>query len=158
MKWIQFFHLYQPPTQEQAVTEKVTRESYERIVSLHEQFPSMKTTWNLCGSLIELFEQNEQHQLIDRMRALNNRGQIELVGTAMYHPLMPKITEEEAERQITWQEDTLRRVFGNEVQLRGFYFPEMAYSSAMAALVKRRGYTWIILDEIHIPKSVIKKI
>jgi predicted glycosyl hydrolase (DUF1957 family) len=154
MKWIQFHHLYQPPSQDEAVVKTVSRESYDRICLLHEENKHLKSTINLSGSLIELLEQHEESAILSRIKKLVEGGQIELVGSVMYHPLMPKVSIEEATRQIEFQEEALRRVFG-DVKLRGFYFPEMAYDPTMAMLVKGRGYEWIILDEIHCKEPVL---
>ncbi|HRH25852.1 MAG TPA: hypothetical protein PLF31_00040 [Candidatus Paceibacterota bacterium] len=153
MKWIQFHHLYQPPSQDETVVKTVSRESYDRICALHEEYPHLKSTINLSGSLIELLEQYKETVILSRIKKLVESSQIELVGSVMYHPLMPKISIEEASRQITFQEEALKRVFG-DVKLRGFYFPEMAYDANMAVLIKERGYEWIILDEIHSKESV----
>ena len=58
------------------------------------------------------------------------------------------IPEDEIRHQILENEEILKKHFGEDFKPVGFYFPEMAYSSAAAKVVKEMGYEWTILDEI----------
>lgn len=76
------------------------------------------------------------------------KGQLELVASASYHALLPLIPQKEVKRQIEEDIAILKDNFGQDIPLKGFFFPEMAYGKEVARIVKKLGFEWIILDEI----------
>ena len=150
MKWINFLHIYQPPSTDAHVIKEATEMSYERIVRALETYPEAKLTMNISGCLIMRWEELGYLELISRIRRLIERGQIELTGTAAYHPIIPLIPAGEIEYQVAAHEEIVRKHFGEQIVLRGFFFPEMAYCPAAAKLIKDLGYEWAILDEIAV--------
>lgn len=148
MKWINFLHFYQPVNMDAHVIKEATEKSYLRVIRALEEHPQIKFTININGSLLIRWEDLGYQGLIERIDRLIKKGQLEITGTACYHPILPLIPEKEARRQIKENEDILRKHFGADFKPNGFFLPEMAYSPAVAKLVKKFGYKWIILDEI----------
>ena len=109
--------------------------------------PHIKFTINISGSLLEKLEELGQTKLINDIKILIDQQQIELVGTATHHPLLPLLPEAEIINQIKLQENLIKKYFG-DIKLQGFFMPEMAYSKESANIIKNLGYDWIILDEI----------
>lgn len=147
MRWINFLHLYQPMNAEAATIKEATEKSYYRIVRALEEHPDIRFTLNISGCLLIRWDELGLEEIIKRIDNLIKKGQIDLVGTAAYHPLLPLISEEEAKRQIGENKNILKKYFG-DYQPKGFFLPEMAYSQNVAKIVKSFGYEWIILDEI----------
>lgn len=158
MKWLNFLHIYQPPTQTREIVDKVTKESYELIVKLLKKYPRLKVTMNINGSLLELWEKYENKNIIFDFKSLVAQGKIELVGSAMYHPILPLIPAEEIRHQIIRNNEMCKRIFGATYNPKGFYLPEMAYSAEVGKVIKEMGFEWIILDEIHAGKKIDPKI
>src|SRR3972149_1379683 len=100
MYWASFLHIYQPPTQTEEVTRKVTDECYRKLVDLLLRHPDARVTLNINACLTEQLDRYGLHDVIDGRRALAERGQIELTGSAMYHPILPLIPAGEMRRQI----------------------------------------------------------
>lgn len=151
--WIQLFHIYQPPFQTKETVDKVAKESYELLASLHERYPNLRSTWNISGSLLELLERYGHAPLIERIAALAEKGQIEITGSGTYHPIIPLISEEAATRQIHLHEQLLEKYLRiKKSSLKTFYFPEMAWSPDAGRLVASLGYTQTVLDESHHPE------
>ena len=150
--WINFLHLYQPPTQSKEIVDQIVKESYARIPQLMRQYPRLRLTMNFSGSLLELMETHGYHSILDEYREFVEAGRIELVGSAMYHPILTFFSEEEIRRQITLHTEISQRIFGNSYKPKGFYIPEMAYSKKVADIIYSLGFEWTILDEIHISK------
>lgn len=148
MLWINFLHLYQPVNTDAHIIKEATDVSYQRIISALERNPDIKFTLNLNGSLLIRFEDLGYLDLVKRIKKLVEKGQIEITGTACYHPLLPLIPEREVEIQIQENEEVLKKHFGDSFKPKGFYLPEMAYSPSVAKIIKKMGYEWIILDEI----------
>lgn len=150
IRWINFLHLYQPPFQAREIVQKVSRESYGFILEALERTPRAKITVNVSGSLIEHLLKEDPCRIIQRIRALVEKKQIELTGSACYHPILPLLPVSEVRRQIQLNENFLLRAFGGKAPLRGFYLPEMAYSLSTAKIIKKFGFRWILLDEISL--------
>ena len=147
MTWINFLHFYQPANADDYKIKEALEYSYLRLLRALEEHPEIKFTINISGCLL-LRLNLIQPDFISRLRKLVNCGQIELVGSAAYHALLPLVSEDEVRRQIKENEEILQKFFGFEFQPRGFFLPEMAYSSGVAKIIKDFGYEWLILDEI----------
>lgn len=148
--WINFLHLYQPPTQTKEILDQIVKESYILIPRLMKQYPHLRLTMNFSGSLLELMEIHGYQSILNEYRGLVESGRIELVGSAMYHPILTFFSEEEIRRQITLHTEISQRIFGNSYKPKGFYIPEMTYSKKVADIIYSMGFKWTILDEIHI--------
>jgi hypothetical protein len=148
MFWANFLHIYQPPTQTKNILERVVNESYRRVIAELKRAPDDKLTLNIPACLTELLDQYGFDDVIADLRLLLERGQIELTGTAKYHPLLPKIPKEEAIRQIILDHKTNRHYFGEAYQPRGFFPPEAAYNREIAQIVADLGFEWILVEEL----------
>jgi len=148
MLWLNFLHFYQPANAESYSVHKALDKSYWRLLRLMEEHPALRATWNVSGCLLERLVDEKAKTFLDRLKFLVKSGRIELVGSAAYHGFLPLLPETEIVRQIKTNEKILRKHFGKNFKPAGFFFPEMAYSPVLSKLVKRLGYSWIILDEI----------
>jgi predicted glycosyl hydrolase (DUF1957 family) len=147
MNWINFLHFYQPANIDAFIVKEATEKSYYRIVRALEEHPRIKFTFNISGCLVLRWQDSGYGDIIKRIKKLINNGQVELVGSASYHPILPLIPEKEAIRQIRENENILKKFFGLKRPL-GFFFPEMAHGARMAKIIKKLGYKYLILDEI----------
>jgi hypothetical protein len=154
MIWINFLHLYQPANSNDYNIKEAADKSYTRIISNLENNSHLCFTLNINGCLLDRLAELGYSDLIKRLRVLLQKKRIELVGTLAYHPLAPLISEKEVEKQIDEQVAILRKYFGKTFKLKGFFLPEMAYSSEVARIIKRKGYQWLILDEISCSKKI----
>jgi hypothetical protein len=152
--WANFLHIYQPPTQFPAILRQIAEESYFELTSILKSNPNAKMTLNINGSLTEMLDREGLGVLISEIKDLALRGQIELVGSAMYHPLLPKLPREEIKRQIELNHETNKKYFGEAWHPQGFFTPEMAYSKDVAEVVTQLGFKWMILSEYAFPPSI----
>lgn len=148
MRWTNFFHIYQPPEWNADIVRRVTNEAYRPLVKILESNPELHITLNITGSLTEQLAALGFEDVLIGLRGLLERGQIEIVGSAMYHPILPLLPSDEAHRQIHLQHELHRRVFGDAYQPKGFYPPEMAFAPWLEPLLLELGYEWVIMDEI----------
>jgi predicted glycosyl hydrolase (DUF1957 family) len=149
MFWINFLHFYQPANSDFSSIREALDKSYWRLLRLLEEHPDLRFTANISGCLLERLAEEKQEAFLDRLRFLVKKGRLELVGSAAYHGFLPFLPEAEVIRQIKANEKILQKHFGKSFRPSGFFFPEMAYTPELATIVKRLGYRWIILDEIH---------
>ena len=148
MRWSNFFHIYQPPAWDETIIRRACAESYEPLVNILRQHQEVKITLNITGALIDQLAALGLNSVLTGIRRLAENRQIELVGSAKYHPILPLLPPAEAIRQIELQEEVCRHAFGSVFAPQGFYAPEMAYSSSLEKILLDRGYRWVILDEI----------
>jgi predicted glycosyl hydrolase (DUF1957 family) len=148
MYWANFLHIYQPPTQTEEIVRKVTDECYRKLVEILSQAPSARVTLNINACLTEQLDRYGLGDVIEGLRSLAERDQIEFTGSAMYHPILPLIPRSEMVRQIELNTAVNRKYFGDVYNPKGFFPPEMCYSQEVAQVVADLGYRWIIVDEI----------
>ena len=145
--WAPFLHLYQPPTQLPAVLKKIAEESYVPLVSFLERNPHAKTTININASLTSQLAEHGYEDVLAGLRRLAEKGQVELTGSAAYHPLLSRIPFSEISRQVQLNEEINREFFGGVYKPRGFFPPEMAYSKKVGDAVAELGYEWILVED-----------
>ena len=136
MDWINFLHFYQPVNSDAHIIKEATDLSYVRIIRALQENPQIKFTININGCLFLRWEELGYGDLIKKIGRLISRGQIDLTGTACYHPILPLIPEKEIRRQIKENENILKKHFGKNFKPRGFFFPELAYGPGAAKIIK----------------------
>ncbi len=147
LTWVNCLHIYQPPWQREEVVRLVTRESYELIIATLKKFPHWNLTLNISGTLLDTFEKLGYQTLLKDIALLVRRKQIELTGSSQYHAFLPQLPASEIVRQIDLQEQTLKKYF-KKYRPKGFFVPELAYTTRIGKLLRERGYHWIMLDPI----------
>jgi len=142
-----FLHIYQPPTQFANILAQICDQSYRKIIKILLSNKEAKLTLNICGSLTEQLVSEGHQDIVENLKVLAKRGQVEFTASAKYHPLLPKIPKGEAVRQIELNDETNKKFFAEAWRPSGFFPPEMAYSQKVGNLVEELGFSWIILEE-----------
>ena len=91
--------------------------------------------------------------IIEEWYRLAKKGQIELVCSAFYHPILPLISDKQIEHQINLSLELFEIVFP-KIKIVGFYPPEMAYASKLEPLLKKMNFEWFIVDEMAIKNKI----
>ncbi|MBE0431544.1 MAG: hypothetical protein IBX67_06935 [Dehalococcoidia bacterium] len=149
--WAQLLHFYQPPTQVPAVLNKICDESYRPLLKVFQEYPGARVTINLNGVLTDMLRDCGHTDVIEDVRSLAERGQLEFTGTGKYHPILPLLPRQEVRRQIDLNTQTNRRFLGSAYSPRGFFPPEMCYSHDILGPVIDSGFGWIIVSGIACP-------
>lgn len=151
MYWANFLHFYQPFDQQPDILEAIVTQSYRPIIESLKKNRHVRLTLNINGSLLELFDKYGYRDLIDNLRELGERGQIEFTGSAKYHAFLPFLKQDEIIRQIKTNNETNTFFLGSKAyDPKGFFPPEMAYKQELAHIIESLGFSWIIIDEIAI--------
>jgi len=146
--WINFLHFYQPPTTDNETIIEAAEKSYKRIISALKRNRQIKFTLNITGCLLEKLKILGYEELINDLKTMVAQGQIELTGSAAFHPILALLPDKEIIRQIKINEEILKKYFGPKFNAQGFFIPEAAYAVKVAKIVKKLNYRWIMLDEI----------
>jgi alpha-amylase/alpha-mannosidase (GH57 family) len=149
--WAQLLHFYQPPTQLHSVLEKVCEESYRPLIEMFRGHPNARASVNINGVLTEMLHDHGMQDVIDGLRELAEAGQIELVDSAKYHPILPLLPTAEAQRQIAQNRRTNSFFFGPCFEPKGFFPPEMCYGQETASSIIASGHRWVIMRGVACP-------
>jgi predicted glycosyl hydrolase (DUF1957 family) len=154
--WVNFLHFYQPPTADNLTVVEAAEKSYKRIIGALKRNPKIKFTINIAGCLLDRLTSLGYTELINDLKQLWLSGQIELTGSAAYHPILALIPEKEVIRQIEINEKILKNSFAENYHSQGFFIPEAAYSQKVAEIIKKLNFEWLLLDEISLASGLIQ--
>lgn len=148
MRWANFLHMYQPAEQQPDILEAIVVQSYRPIIQGLLEAKKVRLTLNINGALLELLDKYHHRDIIDNLRLLGSRKQVEFTSSAKYHALLPFLESQEIIRQITLNDESLEFFLGKDAKPKGFFAPEMAYDEKILPIVEDLGFEWLILDEI----------
>jgi alpha-amylase/alpha-mannosidase (GH57 family) len=74
------------------------------------------------------------------------RGEVEFVGTAAYHPILPLLPRPAIERQVVEDQARHRELFPGWA-CGGFVPPEMAFGPELLPILREAGYQWCAVDD-----------
>ncbi|HYM15685.1 MAG TPA: hypothetical protein VEZ14_09005 [Dehalococcoidia bacterium] len=151
--WASLLHFYQPPIQIPEVLRKVVAESYRPLIDVFRGQPHARVSVNINGVLTEMLYESGYQDVIDGLKELAGNGQLEFVGSAKYHAILPLIDEDEQRRQIRRNHLTNRHFFGDLYQPRGFFPPEMCYDRSFLDPMIDFGHEWVIMSGVGCPAA-----
>jgi len=157
-------HLYQPVTQSEETFREVYKSSYLPLLAKIGRLKNFHISLDLPLSLLEQMDRYGYREWISDVKDLVKMGKVELVGSAAYHPILPKLSRSLVERQIILNEYGLGYYLGDHQNLegtsalmikniRGFFPPEMAVDENVVSVVDSLGYSWMIVDETALPEK-----
>ncbi len=151
--WANLLHFYQPPIQLPEVLRKIVDESYRPLIAVFEEHPQARVSVNINGVLTEMLHESGYEDVIDGLRRLAERGQVEFVGSAKYHPILPLIPPAEQRRQIRRNHLTNKHFFGDAYRPKGFFPPEMCYDRSFLDAMVDLGHQWVIMSGVACPAA-----
>ncbi|MFH0819423.1 MAG: UvrB/UvrC motif-containing protein [bacterium] len=154
MHWVNFLHLYQPHNQKPYWVKKIANESYRKLIKGLLANRQAKAVININACLVELFQKNGCQDIINGLRTLARRDQIEFTDSAKFHAFLPLLPEKEIIRQIKLNHQTNKKYFGSVYKPQGFFPPEMGYNQKVAKICHILGYKWLIIDELALEGKI----
>jgi len=158
MKWANFLHIYQPPDQKKDLINEIVIQSYRPIINILKENPRAKLTLNIAACLSEQLLHYGYKDVIDNIKDLVQKKQIELTESSKFHAFLSLLPESEIERQIKLNHESNKNIFGELYKPRGFHLPELAYHRKIAEIAANLGYQWIILNETSFAGKLFSKI
>lgn len=149
--WAMLLHFYQPPTQTHDVLTRIVDESYRPLLAVLSEHHNARIAVNINAVLTEMLADHGYGDVLDSLRILGERGQVEFVGSGRFHPILPLVPEGERVRSIADNAHLNRKLLGPSWQARGFFPPEMCYSGEILPGVAKSGHEWIILSGVACP-------
>lgn len=139
-------HNHQPEGNLPEVFERTYRDAYEPFIRELAMFPAIKVTIHFSGILLNWIRQNKP-ELVELLRELVTRGQVELMGGAFYEPILVMIPDEDKIGQIKKQTRLIKELFGAEVH--GAWLAERVWEPHLALPLAKAGIKYTVLDDAH---------
>jgi alpha-amylase/alpha-mannosidase (GH57 family) len=143
-------HFYQPPTQEEGITRQILNSCYLPLLRLLDQKSGFGLTLNLSGSLLFQLKQLEASEFFDLVKKLLTDQKIEIVNSAVYHPIIPLTPADVVSRQITKNQQLLEDLFGIK-NIGGFFPPELAVDTDSLNLIDSH---YIFVDQTSLDSKI----
>jgi hypothetical protein len=147
MKFVNLLHFYQPHNQQADILDRIVNESYRPLVKGLLDNQRAKVVVNITGALTKSLVEHGYSDVVDGLRTLAERQQIEFTGSAMYHAFLPLLPETEIERQIKINMENNQRYLGQIYQPVGFFPPELGINQKVLNIIKNFGYDWVAAGE-----------
>ena len=104
-------HNHQPVGNFGWVFAEVFEQAYQPMVEALERHPGVRLSLHYTGPLLEWLRA-ERPEFIDRLRALVDRGQVEILGGGYYEPVLASLPERDRIGQLRRMGDELEALFG----------------------------------------------
>ncbi|MBC8473744.1 MAG: DUF1926 domain-containing protein, partial [Candidatus Omnitrophica bacterium] len=126
---------------------------YKPFLQTASCYPKFKIMFHISGCLLDYFE--EKHpEIIDLIRKMVSRGQVELMGGGYYEPILTAIPERDARGQITMMSGYIKKTF--DFNPKGMWLAERVWDPDIARLIYSAGMRYLILDDEHLRRAGVK--
>ena len=140
-------HNHQPVGNFGWVIEENWLRAYEPMLAALDRHPSVRAGLHYTGPLLQWLRQH-QPDALDRIVALAQRGQVELLGGAWYEPILVSLPAGDRHGQLVRMADEVERLSG--VRPRGAWLAERVWEPSLASDLASAGYEYTIVDDNHL--------
>lgn len=143
-------HLHQPINNFDSVIEEVYQKAYQPFLALVSQFPQIKINYHISGCLLEWIVKNHP-EYTDLMKELIKKGQIEILTSGFYEPILTLIPEPDRIDQIKRYSDFLEKKLG--FRPKGLWLTERVWEQQLTKSLVEAGVKYTVVDDIHFKYS-----
>ena len=134
--------------------EDVYEHAYSPMLGALERHPGIRLGLHYSGPLLQWLAANRP-EAIAQIRALVDRGQVEIVGGAYYEPILVTLPDRDRHGQLVRMGDELERLFGGRPA--GAWLAERVWEPSLAYDLATAGYDWTVLDDNHLRAASIRE-
>ncbi len=147
-------HNHQPVGNFGWVIEDVYEHAYSPMLCALERHPGIRLGLHYTGPLLQWMAANRP-EAIAQIRALVERGQVEIVGGGFYEPILVTLPDRDRHGQLVRMRDELEAMFGRRPD--GAWLAERVWEPSLAYDLAAAGYSWTVLDDNHLRAASIKE-
>jgi alpha-amylase/alpha-mannosidase (GH57 family) len=139
-------HGHQPIGNFEDVFERSYQHSYLPFIEVLEKHPAVHLALHYTGPLLEWMERAHP-EYFERVKALVQKGQVEMVGGGFYEPILISIPEQDREEQIKRLADYVEKHFGARPQ--GAWLAERVWEPQIPSSLAAAGVGYTLVDDHH---------
>ena len=147
-------HNHQPVGNFGWVIEDVYEHAYSPMLHALERHPGIRLGLHYSGPLLQWMEANRP-EAIAQLRALVDRGQVEIIGGGYYEPILVTLPDRDRRGQLIRMGDELEAIFGRRPA--GAWLAERVWEPSLAYDLAAAGYDWTVLDDNHLRAASIRE-
>jgi hypothetical protein len=140
------FHFHQPVDNFEWVLEDCFKKAYQPLIEHLFNFPEIKATLHFSGNILDWFIK-EKPRIINMLKMMTSREQIELIGGGYYEPIFAIIPHEDRIAQI----DKLIQFIESEFHtiVKGAWLSERVWEPNYPSFLNDLGLKYVIVDDNH---------
>jgi 4-alpha-glucanotransferase len=139
-------HAHQPVGNFDDVIERAYQDAYLPFIDVLSQHPAIRIGLHYSGPLLEWAERVHP-EYFDKLRALVQRGQVEMVGGGFYEPVLIAIPERDQHEQLVRLADYIEKHFGKRPA--GAWLTERVWEPQLPSSLARAGVQYTLVDDNH---------
>ncbi len=141
------FHFHQPIGQLPFIFEDSFKKAYEPLIDNIFKYPEVKITLHFSGNILEWFLKNKP-KIIEKLKTMSKRGQIEMIGGGYYEPIFAIIPYRDKIAQMRKLSTLIENEFGLEVK--GAWLSERVWEPNYPSFLSDVGLKYILVDDNHL--------
>jgi alpha-amylase len=143
-------HNHQPIGNFEQVFEKACKKCYSPFLELLEKYPFFKLSLHYCGILFDWLFDNHP-ELVEKLKVLVRKGQVELLTGGYYEPIFPVISDEDKIGQIEKLSSFIKQNF--DFAPSGMWVAERVWEPHLPKYFAQAGVKFCLLDDSHFKYS-----
>jgi len=147
-------HNHQPVGNFKHVFDHSFERSYKPFLDIMYEYPEFKFSMHTTGPLWEYFEA-EHPEYIEKVREMVLRGQLELVISGFYEPVLASIPHRDRIGQIKLAKEYIKDRFNYDAK--GLWLTERVWESDIVQSLVESGIKYVLVDDFHFLSAGKKK-
>jgi alpha-amylase len=147
IKFIFALHNHQPVGNFDDVFDRAYEKSYKPLIELLKVNPNLSVSLHYSGPLLEWLIAHKS-EFLENIHHLTDRGNVELLSSAYFEPMLTLLPEADRIGQIKLQNSLLRDTFA--FAPKGMWLPERVWSLDLPYSICESGLKYTIIDEHHV--------
>ncbi len=139
-------HSHQPIGNLDYVFDTAYKDAYLPLLEVIEKHPQIKMTLHYTGVLIDWF-MDKYPEVLEKIKKLVDRGQIELMTGAYYEPILPIIPDRDKLGQLNRLTNFIKDYF--DYTPRGMWLAERVWEPHLSKPVNEAGVEYLVVDDSH---------
>ncbi|MDI6851890.1 MAG: DUF1926 domain-containing protein [bacterium] len=147
-------HNHQPVGNFRHVFDHSFERSYKPFLEIMYEYPQFKFSMHTTGPLWEYFE-GEHPEYVEMVREMVLRGQLELVISGFYEPVLASIPHRDRIGQINLAKGYIKDRFNYDAK--GLWLTERVWESEIVQSLVECGIKYVLVDDFHFLSAGKKK-
>lgn len=151
LTWSPIFHFYQPIHSDDHIVRQILYSCYLPVLELFLHNKDAEATFHISGSLTLVLERMGYDDFFVKTRELIERGQVELITSPVYHPIMPLTPDDALQRQLQQSREIMEYFYHTSGE-KILFPPELAVDEHILTEIGKQ-FDYVIVDQSSLGKK-----